>query len=169
MPTQVALANSTKYGLAASVWTSTLNRAHDVAARIDAGTVWVNCWLHRELHSAHTYPSSLPPYPSSLPTAVNLHPDPLLPNPLPSHPPSFLPPPSYPLLPTPPPTSVCSYAHHLPFPLVCPPPVPFGGVKASGVSREGGLHSLDFYSEASTLCVKLGDTTPPPMPGGPLT
>ena len=45
--------------------------------------------------------------------------------------------------------------------------MPFGGVKASGVAREGGLHSLDFYSEASTICVKLGETAPPPMPGGP--
>ena len=91
----VALANGTRYGLAASVWSSHLHRAHSVAAQLDAGTVWVNCWLHRELH------------------------------------------------------------------------MPFGGLKASGVAREGGLHSLDFYSEASTVCVKLGDGTPPPMPGGP--
>ena len=43
--------------------------------------------------------------------------------------------------------------------------MPFGGVKNSGVSREGGTHSLDFYSETSTVCVKLGDRAPPPMPG----
>ena len=43
--------------------------------------------------------------------------------------------------------------------------MPFGGVKDSGVNREGGTHSLDFYSEISTVCVKLGDRTPPPMPG----
>lgn len=39
----VALANNTVYGLAASVWTESLARAHDVAARIKAGTVWINC------------------------------------------------------------------------------------------------------------------------------
>ena len=89
----IALANATDYGLAASVWSEDIARAHAVAGQVDAGTVWVNCWLHRELH------------------------------------------------------------------------MPFGGVKNSGVSREGGSHSLDFYSEASTVCVKLGDRTPPPMPG----
>ena len=91
----VEMANCTKYGLAASVWSSDLHKAHTIASQLEAGTVWVNCWLHRELH------------------------------------------------------------------------MPFGGVKASGVAREGGLHSLDFYSEASTICVKLGETAPPPMPGGP--
>jgi aldehyde dehydrogenase (NAD+) len=39
----VALANNTVYGLAASVWTENLSLAHDVAARVHAGTVWVNC------------------------------------------------------------------------------------------------------------------------------
>ncbi len=39
----VALANNTVYGLAASVWTENLNVAHDVAAKIKAGTVWINC------------------------------------------------------------------------------------------------------------------------------
>ena len=90
----VATANGTRYGLAASVWSENLTRAHSVAARLEAGTVWVNCWLHRQLH------------------------------------------------------------------------MPFGGLKSSGVSREGGTSSLDFYSEVSTLCIKLGDRTPPPMPGG---
>jgi enamine deaminase RidA (YjgF/YER057c/UK114 family) len=89
----VSMANGTKYGLAASVWSENVSRAHDVASRIDAGTVWVNCWLHRQLH------------------------------------------------------------------------MPFGGVKHSGVSREGGLHSLDFYSEVSTVCMKIGNRAPPPMPG----
>ena len=39
----VALANNTPYGLASSVWTQNLDIAHDVAAQIKAGTVWVNC------------------------------------------------------------------------------------------------------------------------------
>eukprot|EP00929_Paragymnodinium_shiwhaense_P112047 TRINITY_DN80305_c0_g1_i1.p1 TRINITY_DN80305_c0_g1~~TRINITY_DN80305_c0_g1_i1.p1 ORF type:complete len:1132 (-),score=105.65 TRINITY_DN80305_c0_g1_i1:156-3551(-) len=90
----IDMANFTNYGLAASVWSENITRAHDVAAKLDAGTVWINCWLHRQLH------------------------------------------------------------------------MPFGGVKHSGVSREGGVHSLDFYSEAATICLKLGPTRhPPPMPG----
>lgn len=39
----VALANNTPYGLAASVWTENLSLAHDVAAKIKAGTIWINC------------------------------------------------------------------------------------------------------------------------------
>ena len=38
----VALANNTRYGLAASVWTENVNRALEVAARIKAGVVWIN-------------------------------------------------------------------------------------------------------------------------------
>lgn len=79
----IALANGTKYGLAASVWTQDISRAHRVAARLEAGTTWVNCWLVRDLR------------------------------------------------------------------------VPFGGMKASGVGREGGENSLDFYTERKTVCVKL--------------
>ena len=45
----VALANGTPYGLSATVWTTNLQRAHRVAARLDCGTVWVNCWLVRDL------------------------------------------------------------------------------------------------------------------------
>jgi aminomuconate-semialdehyde/2-hydroxymuconate-6-semialdehyde dehydrogenase len=77
------MANGTKYGLAASVWTSDLARAHRVAQALESGMVWVNTWLHRDLR------------------------------------------------------------------------VPFGGVKASGVGREGGRHSLEFFSEAKNICVKL--------------
>jgi aminomuconate-semialdehyde/2-hydroxymuconate-6-semialdehyde dehydrogenase len=79
----VEFANSTRYGLSASVWTSNLTRAHRVAAALDAGTVWINCWLLRDLR------------------------------------------------------------------------VPFGGVKDSGVGREGGFESLRFFTEAKNVCVKL--------------
>lgn len=45
----VALANGVRYGLAASVWTRDLTRAHRVAAALQTGMVWVNCWLKRDL------------------------------------------------------------------------------------------------------------------------
>ena len=76
-------ANSTRYGLSASVWTRDLQKAHRVAAAIDCGTVWVNTWLLRDLR------------------------------------------------------------------------VPFGGMKESGVGREGGFDSLEFFTEAKNICVKL--------------
>jgi aminomuconate-semialdehyde/2-hydroxymuconate-6-semialdehyde dehydrogenase len=79
----VAFANSTKYGLSASLWTRDLARAHRVAAALDSGTVWINCWLLRDLR------------------------------------------------------------------------VPFGGMKESGVGREGGFDSLRFFTEAKNVCVKL--------------
>jgi len=79
----VRFANSTRYGLSASVWTRDLSRAHRVAAAIDAGTVWINCWLLRDLR------------------------------------------------------------------------VPFGGMKESGVGREGGTDSLEFFTEPKNVCVKL--------------
>jgi aminomuconate-semialdehyde/2-hydroxymuconate-6-semialdehyde dehydrogenase len=79
----VAFANSTRYGLSATVWTTNLTRAHRVAAAVDAGTVWINCWLLRDLR------------------------------------------------------------------------VPFGGMKESGVGREGGFESLNFFTEAKNVCVKL--------------
>jgi aminomuconate-semialdehyde/2-hydroxymuconate-6-semialdehyde dehydrogenase len=79
----LAFANSTRYGLSATVWTRDLQRAHRVAAALDAGTVWVNCWLLRDLR------------------------------------------------------------------------VPFGGMKDSGVGREGGFESLRFFTEAKNVCVKL--------------
>jgi aminomuconate-semialdehyde/2-hydroxymuconate-6-semialdehyde dehydrogenase len=47
----VALANASPYGLAASIWTDRLSRAHRLAARIDAGIVWINCWLMRDLRT----------------------------------------------------------------------------------------------------------------------
>jgi acyl-CoA reductase-like NAD-dependent aldehyde dehydrogenase len=45
----VALANSTRYGLSASLWTQDLSRAHRVAEQLECGTVWINCWLLRDL------------------------------------------------------------------------------------------------------------------------
>jgi len=47
----IALANKVRYGLAASVWTQHLSRAHSVAARLAAGIVWVNCWMVRDLRT----------------------------------------------------------------------------------------------------------------------
>ncbi|HUP48486.1 MAG TPA: aldehyde dehydrogenase [Thermoanaerobaculia bacterium] len=79
----VAFANSTRYGLSATLWTRDLQRAHRVAAALDSGTVWINCWLLRDLR------------------------------------------------------------------------VPFGGMKESGVGREGGFESLNFFTEAKNVCVKL--------------
>ncbi|MFL5443109.1 MAG: aldehyde dehydrogenase [Myxococcales bacterium] len=79
----VALANSTRYGLSASLWTRDLSRAHRVAAQLHSGVVWVNCWLIRDLRT------------------------------------------------------------------------PFGGMKESGMGREGGLDALRFFSEPKNVCVKL--------------
>jgi aminomuconate-semialdehyde/2-hydroxymuconate-6-semialdehyde dehydrogenase len=79
----IAFANSTRYGLSSSVWTRDLQRAHRIAAAIESGTVWINCWLLRDLR------------------------------------------------------------------------VPFGGMKESGIGREGGFESLHFFTEAKNVCVKL--------------
>ncbi|MBS1617110.1 MAG: aldehyde dehydrogenase [Bacteroidetes bacterium] len=78
----LTMANSVKYGLASSIWTSDLKRAHRVAEKIEAGIVWINCWLLRDLRT------------------------------------------------------------------------PFGGVKASGVGREGGWEAMRFFTEAKNVCVK---------------
>lgn len=45
------MANSVKYGLSATVWTSNLQRAHRVADQVEAGLVWVNEWLVRDLRT----------------------------------------------------------------------------------------------------------------------
>jgi aminomuconate-semialdehyde/2-hydroxymuconate-6-semialdehyde dehydrogenase len=74
-------ANDVEYGLSSSVWTQNLSRAHRVAERINAGTVWVNCWLLRDLR------------------------------------------------------------------------VPFGGMKQSGVGREGGEEALRFFTESKNVCI----------------
>jgi 5-carboxymethyl-2-hydroxymuconic-semialdehyde dehydrogenase len=85
----IALANDTRYGLAAYIWTSDLRRAHRVAAAVESGMTWVNSHNVRDLRT------------------------------------------------------------------------PFGGVKASGVGREGGQHSIDFYTESRIVHVALGDTHVP--------
>ena len=77
------MANATEYGLAATVWTQHLTRAHQVAAQLQMGIVWVNCWLLRDLRT------------------------------------------------------------------------PFGGVKSSGVGREGGLEAMRFFTEVKNVCVAL--------------
>lgn len=76
------MANSTEYGLAGTIWTSNLNRAHRVADELQSGIVWVNAWLVRDLRT------------------------------------------------------------------------PFGGVKASGVGREGGWEALRFFTEAKNIFIK---------------
>lgn len=77
----IGYANDNDYGLASSVWTQNLNRAHRVAEQIHTGTVWVNCWLVRDLR------------------------------------------------------------------------VPFGGMKQSGVGREGGEEALRFFTEPKNVCI----------------
>jgi aminomuconate-semialdehyde/2-hydroxymuconate-6-semialdehyde dehydrogenase len=74
-------ANDVEYGLSSSVWTQNLSRAHRIAERINTGTVWVNCWLVRDLR------------------------------------------------------------------------VPFGGMKQSGIGREGGEEALRFFTEAKNICI----------------
>ena len=77
----IGYANDCEYGLASSVWTQNLSRAHRVAEQIHSGTVWVNCWLVRDLR------------------------------------------------------------------------VPFGGMKQSGVGREGGEEALRFFTEPKNVCI----------------
>lgn len=77
-------ANSVRYGLSATIWTENLTRAHRIAARIEAGIVWVNCWLLRDLRT------------------------------------------------------------------------PFGGMKDSGIGREGGFEALRFFTEEKNICIKIG-------------
>ena len=79
----VAMANDSKYGLAASIWTSNLKRGHRVARQMNVGITWVNCWFLRDLRT------------------------------------------------------------------------PFGGAGLSGIGREGGRHSLNFYSELNNICIQL--------------
>ncbi len=78
----IQYANMVDYGLSATVWTQDISRAHRVAEQLQAGVVWINCWLLRDLRT------------------------------------------------------------------------PFGGVKNSGVGREGGLEALRFFTEPKNVCIK---------------
>ena len=79
----VALANATPYGLACTIWTQDVNKAHSIGHQIKCGIVWVNCWMVRDLRT------------------------------------------------------------------------PFGGMKQSGVGREGGWEALKFFTEAQNMCIQL--------------
>jgi aminomuconate-semialdehyde/2-hydroxymuconate-6-semialdehyde dehydrogenase len=78
------LANATNYGLAATIWTQDISKANRMAAKVESGIIWVNCWLLRDLRT------------------------------------------------------------------------PFGGMKNSGVGREGGWEALRFFTEAKNVCVDFG-------------
>lgn len=47
----LALANDSHYGLAATLWTTNLARAHRLSEKLNTGIVWVNCWLLRDLRT----------------------------------------------------------------------------------------------------------------------
>ncbi len=75
------MVNDSPYGLSASLWTENLTRAHRMANDIEAGIIWVNTWLLRDLRT------------------------------------------------------------------------PFGGMKNSGVGREGGNEALRFFTEPKNICI----------------
>ncbi|MDQ3635973.1 MAG: aldehyde dehydrogenase [Acidobacteriota bacterium] len=76
-------ANSTRYGLSATVWTENIHRGHRIAEKLESGIIWINTWLLRDLRT------------------------------------------------------------------------PFGGVKDSGMGREGGFEALRFFTEEKNVCVKV--------------
>ena len=78
----IGMANATDYGLSASIWTDDSEKAQRVAGKIDAGVIWLNCWMVRDLRT------------------------------------------------------------------------PFGGMKQSGLGREGGVEALRFFTEAKNVCIK---------------
>lgn len=75
-------ANSVRYGLACSIWTQNIKRATRLASEIEAGVVWINTWMLRDLRT------------------------------------------------------------------------PFGGMKDSGIGREGGFEALNFFTEPKNVCIK---------------
>jgi aminomuconate-semialdehyde/2-hydroxymuconate-6-semialdehyde dehydrogenase len=81
----VEYANSTPYGLSATIWSENIKRCHRLASRVQSGVIWINCWLLRDLRT------------------------------------------------------------------------PFGGMKQSGVGREGGFEALKFFTEPKNVCVYFGD------------
>lgn len=78
----ISLANATEYGLSSTVWTNDIGKANAIAERLEAGIVWINCWLQRDLRT------------------------------------------------------------------------PFGGMKNSGVGREGGWEAMKFFTEAKNVCIE---------------
>jgi aminomuconate-semialdehyde/2-hydroxymuconate-6-semialdehyde dehydrogenase len=78
----LGLANHSAYGLASSMWTQNISRAHRMASKLEFGIVWINCWMIRDLRT------------------------------------------------------------------------PFGGMKQSGMGREGGQEVLRFFSEPKNICIK---------------
>ena len=77
------LANAVSYGLSATIWTQDISKANIIASKVEAGIIWINCWLLRDLRT------------------------------------------------------------------------PFGGMKNSGVGREGGWEALRFFTEAKNICVQF--------------
>lgn len=78
----IVLANASHYGLAATIWTQDISKANIVAASVNCGIIWINCWLRRDLRT------------------------------------------------------------------------PFGGIKNSGIGREGGWEALRFFTEAKNICIE---------------
>ncbi|HZH69250.1 MAG TPA: aldehyde dehydrogenase family protein, partial [Flavobacteriaceae bacterium] len=78
----VAMANDVRYGLSATIWTTDINRTMRLCNKIEAGIVWVNTWLMRDLRT------------------------------------------------------------------------PFGGMKDSGMGREGGFEALRFFTEPRNICIQ---------------
>lgn len=78
----IDMANSTPYGLACTIWTENVKKAHRVAEKIDSGIIWVNTWMVRDLRT------------------------------------------------------------------------PFGGMKESGIGREGGFEAMRFFTEAKNVFIK---------------